>query len=64
MALGLLAAPATLHLDPPSGGAVHEEPLATAFDPVDFHLARMDRQGVSTSALSLVFRLSVCALVP
>ena len=31
-----------------------EEPLAKAFDDVDFHLARMDRQGVSTSVLSLL----------
>src|SRR5271167_3850473 len=31
-----------------------EEPLAKAFDDVDFHLARMDRQGVETSVLSLV----------
>ena len=31
-----------------------EEPLAKAFDQVDFHLARMDRQGVTTSALSLL----------
>jgi predicted TIM-barrel fold metal-dependent hydrolase len=31
-----------------------EEPLATAFDDVDFHLGRMDRQGVETSVLSLV----------
>ena len=31
-----------------------EEPLSKAFDQVDFHLARMDRQGVSTSALSLL----------
>jgi len=31
-----------------------EEPLATAFDEVDFHLARMDRQGVETSVLSLL----------
>ena len=31
-----------------------EEPLPTAFDEVDFHLARMDRQGVSTSVLSLL----------
>src|SRR5262245_18734463 len=31
-----------------------EEPLATAFDEVGFHLARMVRQGVSTSALSLL----------
>ena len=28
-----------------------EEPLSTAFDEVDFHLARMDRQDVSTSVL-------------
>jgi predicted TIM-barrel fold metal-dependent hydrolase len=31
-----------------------EEPLAAAFDDVAFHLDRMDRQGVSTSVLSLV----------
>jgi predicted TIM-barrel fold metal-dependent hydrolase len=31
-----------------------QEPLATAFDEVDFHLARMNRQGVSTSVLSLL----------
>jgi len=31
-----------------------EEPLTAAFDEVDFHLARMNRQGVSTSALSLL----------
>ena len=31
-----------------------EEPLAAAFDEVDFHLARMNRHGVSTSALSLL----------
>ncbi len=31
-----------------------EEPLATAFDDVDVHLSRMDRQGVETSVLSLV----------
>jgi predicted TIM-barrel fold metal-dependent hydrolase len=31
-----------------------EEPLATAFDDADFHLARMDRQGVETSVLSLL----------
>src|SRR5713226_3997783 len=31
-----------------------DEPLATAFDDVDFHLARMDRQGVETSVLSLL----------
>src|SRR5499427_8337100 len=30
-----------------------DEPLARAFDDVDFHLARMDRQGVETSVLSL-----------
>src|SRR5256712_7635080 len=30
------------------------EPLSTAFDEVDFHLARMNRQGVSTSVLSLL----------
>jgi predicted TIM-barrel fold metal-dependent hydrolase len=31
-----------------------EEPLAKAFDDVDFHLARMDRQGVEVSVLSLI----------
>jgi len=31
-----------------------DEPLARAFDDVDFHLARMDRQGVGTSVLSLL----------
>ncbi|MSP96562.1 MAG: hypothetical protein EXR29_04910 [Betaproteobacteria bacterium] len=31
-----------------------EEPLPTAFDDVDSYLARMDRQGVSTSVLSLL----------
>jgi predicted TIM-barrel fold metal-dependent hydrolase len=31
-----------------------EEPLDQAFDDVDFHLARMDRQGVDTSVLSVV----------
>jgi len=31
-----------------------EQPLAEAFDDVDFHLARMDRQGVGTSVLSLL----------
>jgi aminocarboxymuconate-semialdehyde decarboxylase len=31
-----------------------EEPLSKAFDDVDFHLARMGRQGVSTSVLSLL----------
>jgi predicted TIM-barrel fold metal-dependent hydrolase len=33
---------------------VGEEPLAKAFDDVSFHLGRMDRQGVTTSVLSLV----------
>src|SRR5438477_4454391 len=31
-----------------------EEPLAKAFDDVDLHLGRMDRQGVETSVLSLL----------
>src|SRR2546425_1851008 len=31
-----------------------EEPLSKAFDEVDSHLARMNRQGVSTSVLSLL----------
>jgi predicted TIM-barrel fold metal-dependent hydrolase len=31
-----------------------EEPVAKAFDDVDFHLARMDRQGVEVSVLSVV----------
>jgi predicted TIM-barrel fold metal-dependent hydrolase len=31
-----------------------DQPLAQAFDDVDFHLARMDRQGVQTSVLSLL----------
>src|SRR5580700_1225364 len=31
-----------------------EEPLASAFDDVEFHLSRMDRQGVDVSVLSLV----------
>ena len=31
-----------------------EAPLAEAFDEVDFHLARMDRQGVEVSVLSLL----------
>ena len=31
-----------------------QEPLSKAFDEADFHLARMDRQGVSTSVLSLL----------
>ena len=35
-------------------GRMGEAPLAEAFDEVDFHLARMDRQGVETSVLSLL----------
>ncbi|HTV43727.1 MAG TPA: amidohydrolase family protein, partial [Stellaceae bacterium] len=35
-------------------GRMGEAPLAEAFDDVDFHLARMDRQGVGTSVLSLL----------
>jgi predicted TIM-barrel fold metal-dependent hydrolase len=35
-------------------GRMGEEPLAQAFDDVDFHLARMDRQGVEVSVLSLL----------
>jgi len=35
-------------------GRMGEEPLAKAFDDVDFHLARMDRQGVEVSVLSLL----------
>ena len=31
-----------------------EEPLATAFDDVDVHITRMDRQGVEVSVLSLL----------
>jgi aminocarboxymuconate-semialdehyde decarboxylase len=31
-----------------------EEPLDSAFDDVDFHLGRMDRQGVEVSVLSLL----------
>ena len=31
-----------------------EQPLANAFDDLDFHLARMDRQGVETSVLSVL----------
>jgi predicted TIM-barrel fold metal-dependent hydrolase len=31
-----------------------EEPVARAFDDVDFHLGRMDRQGVEVSVLSLL----------
>ena len=35
-------------------GRMGEEPVATAFDDVEFHLARMDRQGVEMSVLSLL----------
>jgi predicted TIM-barrel fold metal-dependent hydrolase len=35
-------------------GRMGEEPVATAFDDVDFHLGRMDRQGVTVSVLSLL----------
>ena len=35
-------------------GRMGDEPLATAFDDVAFHLARMDRQGVETSVLSVL----------
>src|SRR5712672_2389979 len=35
-------------------GRMGEEPLAKAFDDVAFHLARMDRQGVQASVLSLL----------
>src|SRR6266705_2310253 len=35
-------------------GRMGEEPLAKAFDDVDFHLGRMDRQGVEVSVLSLL----------
>src|ERR1700758_5070461 len=35
-------------------GRMGEEPLAKAFDDVNFHLQRMDRQGVETSVLSLL----------
>jgi len=31
-----------------------EEPLAKAFDDVDFHLGRMDRQGVEVSVLAVL----------
>src|SRR6201987_2140762 len=34
--------------------AMSEDPLAKAFDDVNFHLQRMDRQGVETSVLSLL----------
>ena len=33
---------------------IGEEPLSKAFDDVEFYLARMDRQGVNTSVLSLL----------
>src|SRR2546430_975262 len=33
---------------------IGEEPVSKAFDDVGFHLARMDRQGVNSSALSLL----------
>ncbi len=33
---------------------IGEEPVSSAFDDVGFHLARMDRQGVNTSVLSLL----------
>src|SRR4029434_435096 len=33
---------------------IGEEPVYKAIDDVDFHLARMDRQGVNTSVLSLL----------
>src|SRR6202790_777784 len=35
-------------------GPMGEAPLADAFDEVDFHLGRMDRQGVEVSVLSLL----------
>src|SRR5580658_5544912 len=35
-------------------GRMGEEALAKAFDDVDFHLSRMDRQGVEVSVLSLL----------
>src|ERR1700689_446869 len=35
-------------------GPMGEAPLAEAFDDVDFHLGRMDRQGVELSVLSLL----------
>jgi predicted TIM-barrel fold metal-dependent hydrolase len=35
-------------------GRMGDAPLAAAFDDVEFHLARMDRQGVRTSVLSLL----------
>ena len=39
-----------------------EEPLAKAFDDVDFHLARMDRQGVETSVRE-AFNLDLASVV-
>src|ERR1700676_4937561 len=35
-------------------GPMGEAPLAEAFDDIDFHLSRMDRQGVEVSVLSLL----------
>ena len=35
-------------------GRMGDEPIASAFDDVEFHLSRMDRQGVETSVLSLL----------
>ena len=35
-------------------GRMGDEPLTKAFDDVDFHLGRMDRQGVEVSVLSLL----------
>jgi predicted TIM-barrel fold metal-dependent hydrolase len=35
-------------------GRMGEQPIAEAFDDIDFHLARMDRQGVATSVLSVL----------
>jgi len=35
-------------------GRMGDAPITDAFDDVDFHLARMDRQGVETSVLSLL----------
>jgi predicted TIM-barrel fold metal-dependent hydrolase len=41
-----------------------ESPLAEAFDDVDFHLGRMDRQGVETSVLSLLGSLCWVEALP
>src|ERR1700758_3223014 len=41
-----------------------EAPLADAFDDVDFHLGRMDRQGVETSVLSLLGSLCWVEALP